>query len=238
MADQYPPVAKISPDKDAPLFEVNPEWWELVRDEYLDFESFKEYFRKESAPDRIVSFELEDGMRALLENPPEEWLEEDNDFFEDFVVGTISRMIGEYALAHLAMEEHSEIGELLDECKYKIAIIRESAFMEEFLAVQCMVELRNRKMEDMSNKDLKLIEQMGHTDRIRLARLLRIVDETQHGYLQRMANLRNDLAHTPWGSFDGEIEDDVRDIANKVHSTLPDLAGEGKIEFYRHGRAE
>ena len=61
---------------------------------------------------------------------------------------------------------------------------------------------------------------MGHSDRIRLARLLRVLDEKQHGYLQRMASRRNEIAHTPWSSIDEERQEDIRDTAIKTHETL------------------
>jgi hypothetical protein len=218
MTDQ-PAVARITRETHSHVLHVNQDWWKDVKAEYTEFDTFKNYFKKDAAVERIAGFEDEDGIQQLIHNPPDEWID-DEDLQEDVLIGVVSRLVAQHALAHIADEEYNTLSRLLDNEDFKMVIMRMSAFFEEFLSVQCMMKLRDEKMEDIANKDLDLVEEMGHSDRIRLARLLLVLDEKQHGYLQRMASRRNEIAHTPWSSIDEEKEEDIRDAAIKAHDAL------------------
>ena len=217
--NEQPAVTRIARESQSHFLHVNQDWWKVFSCEYTEFEVFKNYFKKDAATERIAGFEDDDGTQQLIQNPPDEWVD-NKDLQEDVLIGVVSRLVAQHALAHIADEEYNTLSKILDNGDFKMAIVRMSAFFEEFLSVQCMMELRDQKGEDMSRKDLDLIEEMGHSDRIRLARLLRVLDEKQHGYLQRMASRRNEIAHTPWSSIDEERQEDIRDTAIKAHEAL------------------
>lgn len=227
MEKSHPPVAQLYRKNEKVHLGINEDWWSQCRDEYAGFESFKYYFRQNRPEDRLVDYNRENGMEGLVEKAPEEWLSDEGLLF-DVICGAVCRFVAAKALKSLAKEEYASIELLLKKNDFKTAIIRESAFFEEFLVLMCMRELRDTKHETLSNKDLNLVEHMGHSDRIRLARLLRVLSEEQHGYLQEMASRRNKIAHTPWGEFSEEEEADIQRVATKTHEVLVRLASSMK----------
>lgn len=226
MAEGHPPVAHFYEENGTVYLGINDEWWNQSKDEYISFNSFKYYFRQRAKEDQLVNFDVKEGMEGLIENAPDAWLsdEESDDFTNKVIFGFICRFVSDKALKSLAQREYNSVEKLIEERYFKTTIIRESAFFEEFLVLMCMREFRDTKFETLSKKDLNLIEHMGHSDRIRLARLLRVLNEKQHGYLQEMASRRNEIAHTPWGEFSKEEEADIQRVAVKTHEILKRLA--------------
>lgn len=225
MAENYPPVAHIYEENGNAVLGINDEWWNQTKDDYIGFESFKNYFRRNKVSERLINFDKNSRMEGLIENPPESWLSDSgNDLLYDVMSGVIYIFVSNKVLKTLAQSEYESIEQLIERNEFKTAVIRESAFFEEFLVLMSVRRLRDNKLETLSNKDLNLVEQMGHSDRIRLARLLRIIDEEQHGYLQEMAFRRNDVAHTPWREFDKGAEDNIQRVVVKANDVLSQLA--------------
>lgn len=224
MAEDYPPVAYFYEENGKSVLGITDEWWAQSKDEYMSFDSFKKYFRRKEISERLVNFDKDTGMAELIENPPKMWVESDSGLLEETMPGVICRFVSNKVLKSLAQREYNSIENLIEQGYFKTAVIRESAFFEEFLVLMCVRRLRDNKLETLSNKDLNLVEQIGHSDRIRLARLLRILDEKQHGYLQEMAFRRNEIAHTPWREFNQSAEDDIQRVVVKANSVLSQLS--------------
>ncbi|MFC6764775.1 hypothetical protein [Natrinema soli] len=240
----YPPVAKMTYDDGRIIgMEINEEWWESSKQEYLDFRRFKQNMTGEWAEDSIVNYEKLDGLSGLIVDPPENWLEKEHEdeelvegeaSFLDLRISLILNIIRDKALKTILDQEIAHIENLIGENDFKTAIIRQSAFFEEFLAMTCVVKLGRNKKEALSNKDLGIVEQMGHSDRIRLARILRVINEKQHQRLQEMASMRNEIAHTPWTEFGEDKEKTIQRIATKSFEVMDQLSVsmDEKLSFY------
>lgn len=202
-------------------------WYEKIEEDFTTFEAIKDFYRKDTAEFRN---ELSEAAREVppgepieeptivVKNAPKEWKEDSSEAapYLDFT----HRILVQLGLQVLIQDELDEEEALLEQGQFKPLIVRQSAFFEELLILRSLLELQSLKEETLSSKELNIIEQMGHQDRLRFAHLLGIIDEDEHGLLQEMAKWRNRIAHTAWPEFDAQDESQIQSTAERVNSLL------------------
>lgn len=203
------------------------EWRPRIEEDFSSFEAIQEFYRRdleeiaESLTEHgreVEPDEEREGPGIVITNAPKEWKE---DFAEAApFLQLIEEQMVRMALFSLVEEELEEERRLWESEQYKPLIIRQSAFFESYLVLQCQLAFQQQKGESLSNNEMNMIEGMGHTDRIRLANLLGEIDEEDHGHLQSMASLRNKLAHSPWNGFDSDEEANIKSTARNVLNIL------------------
>jgi uncharacterized protein YutE (UPF0331/DUF86 family) len=230
-----------SPDEDAETYEIEIEyldagfsmniplqqWVPKIERDFATFEELKEFYRKDREELRN---QLAEGFGEIdpdvpdteptfvIKNTPKQW-QEDSEVaaqFLEIILDTLFRL----GLSIIIEDEIEAQEDLIEQNLYKPAIVRQSAFYEDYIIYQFIFTLQDVKGESLSSKELDIIEQLGHQDRLRFARLFRILDEYEHAQLQRMAKLRNRVAHNSWSEFDDDDEADLRDTVEKIHEML------------------
>jgi len=203
------------------------QWGSRIEDDFSSFEAIKSFYRTDveelaqkfsEEGEEIGPDETRDGPGIVISNAPKEW-KEDMGRAAPFLRLAEEQMV-RMALYSITEEEVEAQRQLLDDGQFKPLIIRQSAFFEAYLELQSQLEFQELKEGTLSNKEMDVIEDMGHTDRIRLAHLFGVIDEGEHGYLQSMATLRNRIAHSPWGEFDSDEEQNIKVTAEKVLEIL------------------
>lgn len=211
-------------------FQMKMSGWEQVIEEgYNSFEQIKKTFQTSDdvVPDLIEEVDEEgvedstDETHIRAKNPPKRLL--NNQDWQILVLGSLYNYLAEVGLQHLAEDEYEAEQRLAGNGEYKKLLVRQSAFFEEYLLVECQLSFQNMAGRVLSNQEMKMIAEMGHQDRTRLAYLLGAVDEEQHGYLQQMVSARNDIAHNSWTDFDDEEEGHFEIVAKKVLNILEEF---------------
>jgi hypothetical protein len=208
------------------------QWRDRIKEDFSSFEDIKEFYRRDLAEfaealsehgKEIPPNESPDGPAIAVSNAPKAWKEDFSQAapFLDLIEERLVRM-GLFLITEQEVEAQRG---LLDAGQFKPLLIRQSAFFEGYLELHSQLALQDQKDEPLSNKEMNLIEGMGHTDRIRLAHLFGVIDEEEHGHLQSMASLRNKLAHSPWGDFSDDQENNIEATARRVFEIL-----KGEIE--------
>lgn len=208
-------------------------WMELVREDFTSFEVIRGTFKtdRETFEERLREefVEIKDdedpepvaeGPRFRIDNPPKQWTEDPANA-ADFLV-PLNTLLARMGLYVLIEEELENLDELINETQYKATVVRQSAFIEDFLKFHTQLSLQSQKGATLSSKEMNLIEQMGNKDRIRFAHLLGAIDEDEHSLLQDMASWRNRIAHTSWTDFDSQDESQIESIAKQVRGFLKD----------------
>lgn len=210
---------------------IGPNWQRIVDEYYSNFEAIRKTYMTD--PETVVGkYEEIDGPeehdpeKFLVENPPEQLLE--NPDWQEAIFDTIYSMLAQQGMGRILIEELRAIEDLIGENSIKPAIMRESAFFENHLVIMCQLSLQRIRGGVLSNTEFGLINQMGHTDRTRLAHLLGAIDEEEHGYLQRLINCRNKIAHTTWSDFDEDDEQEFGEVARKVMQLMQEYEKDAK----------
>lgn len=211
------------------LFEVD-DWMEMVEEDFTSFEAIRNIFGQdfESTESELRESLVEveegedpperEGASITFENPPQSWIDDPANAAEVYRMLNITRArMGLYNLMEIELAAQNS---LLDAGRYKAAVIRQSAFFEELLTFYSQLALQGQKEDVMSNSELKIIEQMGHRDRIRLAKLLGEISTDEHAHLQHMAQWRNRIAHTPWNDFSSQDESQIESVARHITEIL------------------
>lgn len=136
------------------------------------------------------------------------------------------RFLVRLGISVLVEDEIEAERQLADEGHYRPLLVRQSAFYEELLTLWTMIAFQSYKEDTLTRRELEIIDQMGHTDRIRIAHLLGIIDEEEHGMLQSMATRRNDIAHNAWSGIEPEELTQIESISKGVLELLEDLIKE------------
>jgi hypothetical protein len=203
------------------------QWWDRVEEDFSSFEDIKEFYRRDPTEfaealsehgEEIPPNESPDGPGIVVSNAPKQW-KEDFSRAAPFL-NLIDEQLVRMALYLITEQEVKSQQELLSANQFKPLLIRQSAFFEGFLELHSQLAFQDQKDGPLSNKEMSLIEDMGHTDRIRLAHLFDVIDEEEHGHLQSMASLRNQLAHSPWDDFDADQENNIKATAKSVFEIL------------------
>lgn len=220
------------------------DWMEMVEKDFTSFEVIRGTFRtnRETAKERLREAWTEVGSeeqsereldsdvpRIQLKNPPLEWQEDPGEavqFFE--VYNTLLARMGLHALTEQEIQAHQN---LLESGHHKPVVVRQSAFIEEYLTLLSQMALQEYKGGVLSSKEMDLIESMGHTDRIRLSHLLGVINEEEHAILQEMASWRNNVAHTAWSEFDEQEESQIESTARRVLTFLEDQLQKSEAHF-------
>lgn len=204
------------------------DWMEMVREDFTSFEAVQEFWR--TSPEEMEEFIEEnfekidgdeegeidrDGPILHFQNPPQYWIDDPAQAMPIF--RAMNLMMARMGLWVLIENEHEEEEQLLEESRFKEVLIRQSAFFEDYLTLQCQLEFQNLKEDTLTNNELKLIEKIGHKPRIRLSRLLGIIDKKEHDLLLNLADRRNYIAHNSWTDFDDEEEALFQQVAFRVH---------------------
>lgn len=203
------------------------EWYDKIEEDFTTFEKIKNFYRRDSAEFRgglseaakeVPPGESIEEPTIVVKNAPKEW-KEDTSVLAQYLEFS-HRILVQLGLQVLIQNELEEEEALLKQGQFKSLIVRQSAFFEELQILRSLLELQSLKEETLSSKELNIIEQMGHRDRLRFARLLGIIDEDEHGLLQDMAHWRNRIAHTAWPEFDAQDESQIQSTAERVNSLL------------------
>ena len=204
------------------------DWMEMVREDFASFDAIQGIWGR--SPDQIEDF-LEENVKEVdeddyediepdcptitFENPPQQWIDDPSSAMP--IIRALDMMRARMGLWVISEEEYEAEEELLEENRFKETIVRQSAFMEDYLTLQCQLEFQGLKEDTLTNNELQLIEKMGHTPRVRLARLLGIVDKKEHDLLLNLAGKRNQIAHNSWTDFSEDDETIFEQIATRVH---------------------
>ena len=200
---------------------------EKVREDFGSFESLIDFYQREPGElSEQFSDEMEEldegespqGPGIVVTNIPVNWQEDPSELAN--ILEILHNEMVRMGLGYLIENEIEDEQEMMEMGLYKSLIIRQSAFYEDLLKLRCQLALQEQKGEPLSNKEFKVIDNMGHKSRLRLALLLDVVDEHEHGMLQQMASKRNDIAHTAWPEIDEEETSDIKTTAEKVLSLL------------------
>ncbi|WP_380675819.1 hypothetical protein [Salinigranum sp. GCM10025319] len=199
-------------------------WEDVIEKGYDSFKGIRKTFQtsNEVVPGLIEEVEndnkeiSEDYIR--MENPPQQLI--DDPEWQKYILDRLYNLLAQIGLYHIADEELQEQAKLLDQEQYKILLVRQSAFFEDFLVVLCQTRFQAFTDRVLSNKEMKLIDQMGHEDRTRLAYLLGAITEEEHGYLQQMVSARNKVAHNSWTEFSHDDEQQFETVSRKAHEML------------------
>lgn len=235
----------MTPNSDARIYEVElnyrdaglefefkgSDWKDMVEEIYSSFEVIQRTFRTDEEEHkehlREFSEEIQPGEegegeveepRFQIMNPPQEWVNDPAEAAEihDMLNMLLARM-GLFALMKKEIEAQEN---LFENGQHKAALVRQSAFFEEYLTFASQIALQEQKDDVLSNKEISIIKNMGHKNRIRLAHLLGEIDEEDHALLQEMASRRNDIAHTAWSDFSSQDESQFRSIARRIRELL------------------
>lgn len=170
-----------------------------------------------------------EGPAIVVSNIPVEWQEDPSTLAN--LLEVFHREMVRMGLGFLIEKEIEEEQKMVNEGLYKPLIIRQSAFYEDLLKLRCQLELQDQKGDSLSNKEFKIIDNMGHRSRLRLARLFGVVEEHEHGMLQQMASKRNKIAHTAWPEIDSEEMSRIESTAKNVLSILESEIDEAQEEM-------
>lgn len=232
-------------DSDARIYEVRmnyhdagfglefeaSDWMEMVEEDFTSFEviqrtlrtgeeEHKEHLREEGGeitPDEDPDEDIE-GPRIHIKNPPQSWVDDPAEAVE--IHDMLNMLLVRMGLGVLMERELEAQEDLLSDGQYKAALVRQSAFFEEYLTLASQIALQEQKDGVLSSNEFSIIERMGHRDRIRLAHLLGEIDEEDHALLQEMAKRRNEVAHTAWADFGSDEESQIRSIARRIRDLL------------------
>lgn len=198
-------------------------WEEVIEDGYSSFEAIRKTFQTSDdvIPDLMVPEEEEpeeDRDYITMHNPPQQLIDDVD--WQILIVGRLYNYLAEVGLYQLTEEEREREEQLLEEGRHKILLIRQSAFFEDYLVVLCQIRFQQFARRVLSNSEMKMISQMGHEDRARLAYLMGAITETQHGYLQQMISARNDLAHNSWTDHSEEDEQRYQTVSEKAFGVI------------------
>lgn len=206
------------------------DWMEMVKEDFASFDAIQNIWRRspEETEEFLDEFLTEvdeekdddaiepDCPTIRFKNPPQQWIDEPSSAMP--IIRALDMMRARMGLWVISEEEYEAEEDLLDKNRFKEAIVRQSAFMEDYLTLQCQLEFQDLKDDFLNNNEVKMIEKMGHTPRVRLARLLGIVDKKEHDLLLDLAKKRNKIGHNSWTDFDEEDEAIFEQIATRVHS--------------------
>lgn len=228
MTSEVPKIVDIrfEDHDDGWLIKIGPDWEPIVEEYYTNFEALKKTFITDPSgiPNKVEKLEDETSDSEGLDQPkfqvhgPTALLE--NRQAQIRLFDFIYKQLCWVGLWKLAQTEYDAQSELIEREEYKCAIIRQSAFFEDYLTFLCQLQFQELKAGVLSNNEFKMISQMGHTDRIRLASLLNAISDEEHGYLQQLAKRRNELAHNSWTDFSQEKEREFKNASSKVHKIL------------------
>lgn len=203
------------------------EWRGRIEEDFSSFESIKEFYRTDyddferaigEYAEEVPTDQSYDGPGIVITNAPKGW-KEDSERAAPFIRAAEKQMV-RMGLFSLIEDEVEAQNDLLDVGRHKPLIIRQSAFFEAYLELQSQLAFQHDRDRPLSTSEMNVIEGMGHTDRIRLAHLLGVITEEEHGHLQSMATRRNELAHNPWSGFDDDEEMNIKTTAIKVLEIL------------------
>lgn len=199
-------------------------WEKVLEKGYMSFEGIRKTFQTSNdvVPDLMAQEGEGDEDREYIRviNPPEPLL--DNPDWQIAILGRLYNYLAEVGLYHIAMEELETQYGLLEREQFKTLLVRQSAFFEDFLRVLCQTHFQAYANRVLSNKEMKLIAQMGHQDRTRIAYLLGAITEKEHGHLQEMVSARNTITHNSWTEFDEADEQRYESVSKKVNGVLED----------------
>lgn len=213
------------------------EWREKLADNFGSFESIKKFYQTD--PDELMD-QYAEGLEEIgpdespsepgvvFNNPPKEWKEDRNKATP--YLRLVHQLMVQMGLGILMEREIDDQQRLIEQESYKPLIIRQSAFYEDYLVYRSLLSLQELKNGTLSKKELQIVEQMGHRDRVRLAHLLGELDEQGHGLLQEMARWRNDIAHQAWSEFDSQEESQIESVGKRVYSRLKSQFEQAKTE--------
>lgn len=207
------------------------DWRDMVEEIYTSFEVIQRTFRTDEEEhkehlrekfEEIQPGENSDGEvngpAFQIKNPPQEWVDDPAEIAE--IHDMLNMLLARMGLFALMKKEKEAQQNLLENDQYKAALVRQSAFFEEYLTFSSQIALQKQKDDVLSSKEISIIKNMGHKNRIRLAHLLGEIDEEDHALLQEMAKRRNDVAHTAWSDFSSQEESQIRSIAQRIRELL------------------
>ncbi|WP_435319176.1 hypothetical protein [Haloarchaeobius sp. TZWSO28] len=203
------------------------DWYSKIERDFASFEALKDFYRTKPETRRenfvehskeVESEEDKQGGGIVMKNPPQDWIDNPEKAAQFLEIG--HRTLVSMGVSILIEEEIDAEREMADDGLFKPLVVRQSAFYEEFLTLRTMLAFQGQKEDTLSTKELKIIESMGHTDRIRISHLMGILDEDEHGLLQNMASWRNRIAHNPWSDFNSQDESQIQSIAEGVLDLL------------------
>lgn len=220
------------------------EWMEMVEKDFTSFNAIKEVFGtdredlEKSLREHMVEVDGEsdeeagrdfDGPSIVFKNPPSSWTEDPAEAADVYdALNLLLARMGLYSLMETELEAENE---LISGGQYKSVLIRQSAFFEALLTFRAQLTLQEQKSGVLSRNEIGVVEDMGHRDRIRLAHLFGQIDEEEHGLLQRMANWRNQIAHTSWHDFDAQDESQMESTAKQVRDLLQQRIADAEGRF-------
>jgi len=221
---------KLVPDMDA--------FRERAREDFGTFDSLIDFYQKEPGElseqftEQMEEWDEkghDDEPGIVVTNIPQDWQDDPSQLAH--ILELIHNQMVRMGLGFLIEQEVQEEEKMLTDGLYKPLIIRQSAFYEDLLKLRCQFALQEQKQAPLSNKEFKIIDNMGHRSRLRLARLFDVVDKHEHGMLQQMATHRNEIAHNAWPGIDPETESQIESTAEKVLAILKSEIEEAEEEM-------
>lgn len=103
------------------------------------------------------------------------------------------------------------------------ALLRQSAFFEHLLDLLIRAKIVDSLDRALEKNEVDDGLGFGHTQRIRMAHLLGVVDKGQRDSLLKMASERNEIAHNPWYRFEGDqerVSKTVRDVIDVLEAFI------------------
>lgn len=123
--------------------------------------------------------------------------------------------------------EIEEQKDLIEKEKYNAAIIRQSSFIEHLLNKNLESKLEEVKGDDISNNEMRYIEDVGTTNKVRLANMLGVIeDENEQRIYSTLMSARNDLAHNWWIDISDEDRDRFERTSKEVLEQIENLTTE------------
>lgn len=203
------------------------EWLAKAENDFGTFEDIIEFYRK---PPKEMVEDFEEGLEEVepdepretpgivINNPPKDWKEEPRELAQ--ILDFVHQQLVGFGLRSLIEQELEEEQVLIDQEQFKPLVIRQSAFFEDLLTFRSLLAWQEQKESTLSTSELSIIENMGHSDRLRVAHLFDIIDEDEHGILQEMARWRNQISHTAWPEFDSQQEAQIQSVGERIHDML------------------